>query len=204
MIARRSPYPLARARNWAAVRAWRVNAVVPPARWLNHPRVYALPDGWESETSSPINVHAVAVSRSTVRAQQADLVPARQSTVDESDDPFERLVRGLGPLERVGRLQRGESVEQAAQRAQGMVHVLGGDAVPAQHGRDRVEEAGAGRLQRVLGPGDGRADRRRVPARVASDEVAERGGVGGEGGAAGSRLDDRRPAQPDPRHGRDP
>ena len=54
-----------------------------------------------------------------------------QAAVDEPDQPPEALVRIGVPLEPAGGLQDRESVQRAADSAQGMVHLLRADAVAA-------------------------------------------------------------------------
>jgi hypothetical protein len=77
---------------------------------------------------------------------------AAQAVVDETDHPLEALVRIGVPLEPLGSLQHGEAVHGAAQGADGVVHLALGDAVAAEYGGDRVDDAGAGGQQRVVRP----------------------------------------------------
>jgi len=108
-----------------------------------------------------------ALARESREADRARLVS--EAAVDETDHPVEAFVRIRAPLEALGRLKHREPVHGAADGSDGVVHLSLGDAVPAQHGRDRVDDAGARGQQWVLGPGELGADRGRVPARVRSD-----------------------------------
>jgi hypothetical protein len=69
-----------------------------------------------------------------------------------------------------------------------VIHLALSDAVAAQHGGDRVDDAGARGQQRVIGPGELGADGGRVAARVHADVGPDRGQHRGQRVAARPAL----------------